>query len=146
MLLHRYALLGSRTVPRADRCLAYNHFAAKYSALALPFVGACEMSDVAGAYGCALLTSFLGLFINFYIQTYTRSKAKSKTAVAAAKPANNTADSNSTSGSGAAPPSVKSNGNGLHAPVPVPSAHAQADTIVTESVEGGRTSAAAPSV
>lgn len=36
----------------------------------LPHVGNCAGTETAAVFGCALLTSYLGLFINFYLQTY----------------------------------------------------------------------------
>ncbi|KAF7320342.1 Elongation of fatty acids protein [Mycena kentingensis (nom. inval.)] len=50
----------------------YNHFAASYYADSLPFIGNCAGSETAALFGCGLLTSYLGLFINFYIQTYKK--------------------------------------------------------------------------
>ena len=53
-------------------CLkAYSHTAAAYYPH-LPHVGNCSGSEGAAFFGCALLTSYLGLFINFYMQTYKR--------------------------------------------------------------------------
>ncbi|KAG6899503.1 hypothetical protein C0993_009678 [Termitomyces sp. T159_Od127] len=50
----------------------YSHMIFKYFPDTLPFVGDCAGSEGAAVFGCALLTSYLGLFINFYLQTYKR--------------------------------------------------------------------------
>lgn len=41
-----------------------------------PAMGSCAGTESAALFGCGLLTSYLLLFINFYIQTYMRSKGK----------------------------------------------------------------------
>ncbi|KDR84990.1 hypothetical protein GALMADRAFT_233524 [Galerina marginata CBS 339.88] len=46
----------------------------------LPFIGNCAGSEKAALFGCALLTSYLGLFINFYFQTYKKPVLTKKTA------------------------------------------------------------------
>lgn len=51
---------------------AYEHFAATYYPNTLPHIGNCAGSETAAVFGCALLTSYLGLFINFYFQTYKK--------------------------------------------------------------------------
>ncbi|KAF8622476.1 hypothetical protein AX15_006992 [Amanita polypyramis BW_CC] len=48
----------------------YQHYAHFYYQGILPSVGNCAGSESAALFGCGLLTSYLGLFINFYIQTY----------------------------------------------------------------------------
>lgn len=58
--------------------IAYQHTAATYFADTLPHVGNCAGSETAASFGCALLTSYLGLFINFYFQTYKKPTAVSK--------------------------------------------------------------------
>lgn len=52
-----------------------------YWADLLPAYGTCAGTEGAAVFGCALLTSYLGLFINFYIQTY-KKPAKGKKQVA----------------------------------------------------------------
>jgi hypothetical protein len=46
----------------------------------LPHLGNCAGSENAAIFGCALLTSYLGLFINFYFQTYKKPASTKKTA------------------------------------------------------------------
>ena len=38
----------------------------------LPYIANCAGSQTAALFGCGLLTSYLGLFINFYFQTYKK--------------------------------------------------------------------------
>jgi len=47
----------------------YSHFTHAYYP-GLPRIGNCAGTESAAVFGCVLLTSYLGLFINFYIQTY----------------------------------------------------------------------------
>lgn len=54
----------------------YTHFTFRYSKL-LPNFGDCYGSEVAAMYGCGILTSYLLLFISFYIRVY-KSKGSSK--------------------------------------------------------------------
>ena len=56
-----------------DTLQAYEHFANTYYQY-LPHSGNCAGEEGAALFGCALLTSYLGLFINFYFQTYKKSK------------------------------------------------------------------------
>ncbi|KAJ3988590.1 GNS1/SUR4 membrane protein [Lentinula detonsa] len=55
----------------------WQHFAFRYQSH-LPHVGDCAGSESAALFGCGLLTSYLGLFINFYIQTYKKPAKGSK--------------------------------------------------------------------
>ncbi|KAJ4484695.1 fatty acid elongase [Lentinula edodes] len=55
----------------------WQHFAFRYQSH-LPHVGDCAGSETAALFGCGLLTSYLGLFINFYIQTYKKPVKGSK--------------------------------------------------------------------
>ncbi|TFY80721.1 hypothetical protein EWM64_g3290 [Hericium alpestre] len=58
----------------------YSYFAASYWPN-LPSVGSCAGTESAALFGCGLLTSYLFLFINFYVQTY-RKPAKGKKPIA----------------------------------------------------------------
>lgn len=55
---------------------AYGHFAATYYDGVIPHMGNCAGSETAALFGCGLLTSYLGLFINFYLQTYKKKGSK----------------------------------------------------------------------
>jgi len=55
----------------------YAHFSATFYPH-LPHPGDCAGSEEAAVFGCALLTSYLGLFINFYFQTYKKSAGSRK--------------------------------------------------------------------
>ncbi|EKM61049.1 uncharacterized protein PHACADRAFT_180203 [Phanerochaete carnosa HHB-10118-sp] len=56
----------------------YNYYAANYFPN-LPNFGSCAGTESAAIFGCVLLSSYLVLFINFYIQTYKKVPAgKSK--------------------------------------------------------------------
>lgn len=50
---------------------AYSYFAATYWPN-LPNIGSCAGTESAALFGCGLLTTYLFLFINFYIQTYKK--------------------------------------------------------------------------
>jgi len=65
----------------------YCHFVYMYYP-GLPVIGNCAGTETSAIFGCALLTSYLGLFINFYIQTY-KAPAKS-----GKKPVNGVANGN----------------------------------------------------
>ncbi|KAL4070937.1 GNS1/SUR4 membrane protein [Scleroderma citrinum] len=58
----------------------YQHFAYAYWRW-LPHIGNCTGTETAALLGCGLLSSYLVLFINFYIQTY-KKPTKAKRAVA----------------------------------------------------------------
>ncbi|KZT30578.1 GNS1/SUR4 membrane protein [Neolentinus lepideus HHB14362 ss-1] len=55
----------------------YSYYAANYFHK-LPHLGTCAGTEGAAVFGCALLTSYLGLFINFYIQTYNKKPVHKK--------------------------------------------------------------------
>ncbi|KAK9458591.1 GNS1/SUR4 family-domain-containing protein [Lipomyces oligophaga] len=84
----------------------YTYFTATYYPW-LPTYGSCFGEEFAAFYGCAILTSYLFLFIAFYINVYIKGKkskaAKSKTLKSAITP-------------------VKSSENGKTAPAPAPAA------------------------
>ena len=51
---------------------AYSHFVANYWKDTMPNIGDCAGGENAALFGCALLSSYLLLFINFYFQTYKK--------------------------------------------------------------------------
>ncbi|CAE6494344.1 unnamed protein product [Rhizoctonia solani] len=58
---------------------SYSYFSATYWPF-MPTLGTCSGTEGAALFGCALLTSYLFLFIDFYIRTYkapVKGKAKS---------------------------------------------------------------------
>ncbi|OJA20414.1 hypothetical protein AZE42_07494 [Rhizopogon vesiculosus] len=57
-------------------CL-YQHFVYKYFP-ALPHIGDCSGNEPAALFGCAVLTSYLMLFVEFYMSTYSKSSSKAK--------------------------------------------------------------------
>ncbi|KAI0793511.1 GNS1/SUR4 membrane protein [Abortiporus biennis] len=61
----------------------YSYYAANYFPN-LPTLGSCAGTETAALFGCGLLSSYLVLFINFYIQTY-KKPAKGKKPVANGK-------------------------------------------------------------
>lgn len=44
----------------------------------MPVMGSCAGTESAALFGCGLLTAYLFLFINFYIQTYRKPSTRSK--------------------------------------------------------------------
>ncbi|KAF7357185.1 Elongation of fatty acids protein [Mycena sanguinolenta] len=62
-----------------DLCVGYfgvyMHFTATYFDEVLPRLGNCAGSGMVGVFGCGLLTVYLGLFINFYLQTYKKDSS-----------------------------------------------------------------------
>ncbi|KAF5096242.1 hypothetical protein D0Z00_002852 [Geotrichum galactomycetum] len=85
---------------------AYTYFTSTYFPW-LPNMGSCAGEEFAAVYGCGLLTSYLFLFIAFYIRVYKKSasKAAAKKAAAVAASADVKAKGSSTAVSGG---SVKS--------------------------------------
>ncbi|KXN90022.1 Putative elongation of fatty acids protein 1 [Leucoagaricus sp. SymC.cos] len=59
----------------------YEHYTYTYWPY-LPHLGNCAGSEGAALFGCGLLTSYLGLFINFYFQTYKKPALKKPSGVA----------------------------------------------------------------
>ncbi|KAF5355628.1 hypothetical protein D9756_003766 [Leucocoprinus leucothites] len=55
----------------------YEHFTHAYYPY-LPHSGNCAGAEGSALFGCALLTSYLGLFINFYFQTYKKPASSRK--------------------------------------------------------------------
>ncbi|EIM83410.1 elongase of fatty acids ELO [Stereum hirsutum FP-91666 SS1] len=55
----------------------YSYFAATYWP-SMPVMGSCAGTESAALFGCGLLTAYLLLFINFYIQTYRKPSTRSK--------------------------------------------------------------------
>jgi len=49
---------------------SYAYYVSTYLSDILPGPGNCAGTEAAASFGCALLTSYLFLFIHFYIQTY----------------------------------------------------------------------------
>ncbi|KAF8642385.1 hypothetical protein AX16_009653 [Volvariella volvacea WC 439] len=56
----------------------YQHFSFTYYSNILPHYGNCAGTESAAIFGCALLTSYLGLFIDFYLRTYKKPTRSSK--------------------------------------------------------------------
>ncbi|KAI8377307.1 ELO family [Blakeslea trispora] len=54
--------------------VTYSYFAFTYTS-SLPNFGTCAGTESAAAFGCAILTSYLFLFINFYRITYNKKQA-----------------------------------------------------------------------
>ncbi|KAI7899485.1 GNS1/SUR4 family-domain-containing protein [Cokeromyces recurvatus] len=52
----------------------YSYYAYTYTS-SMPNFGDCHGTETAAAFGCAILTSYLFLFINFYRITYNKKKA-----------------------------------------------------------------------
>lgn len=63
-------------------CSAYAYFAATYFPT-WPTPGSCAGTEGAAIFGCALLTSYLFLFIAFYKKTYNAQVAAGKKKAAA---------------------------------------------------------------
>ncbi|CAE6413613.1 unnamed protein product [Rhizoctonia solani] len=57
--------------------IGYSYFSATYWSF-LPNMGTCSGTEGAALFGCALLTSYLFLFIDFYIRTYKKAPVKGK--------------------------------------------------------------------
>lgn len=62
--------------------IAYERLAFQYYPNTLPYFGNCAGSQTAALFGCGLLTSYLGLFINFYFQTYKKPVGQKSRGVA----------------------------------------------------------------
>lgn len=58
--------------------IAYERMAFNYFPNTLPHLSNCAGSETAALFGCGLLTSYLGLFINFYFQTYKKPAGDKK--------------------------------------------------------------------
>lgn len=53
--------------------LAYSYYVhTYYSKAGLPHLGNCSGTESAALLGCGVITSYLGLFVKFYIQTYKK--------------------------------------------------------------------------
>lgn len=55
--------------------VTWSYFAFTYYPY-LPNFGTCAGTESAAAFGCAILTSYLVLFINFYRMTYQKKQSK----------------------------------------------------------------------
>lgn len=58
---------------------SYNYFASAYFP-SLPNYGSCAGEEFAAFMGCGILSSYLVLFISFYLATYKKGKTASKNA------------------------------------------------------------------
>ncbi|OAV92803.1 hypothetical protein, variant [Puccinia triticina 1-1 BBBD Race 1] len=62
---------------------SYSYFAAEY--LGWPTMGNCTGTEGAALFGCAILTSYLFLFISFYRKTYKQKSAKGRAPVSSSQ-------------------------------------------------------------
>ncbi|TFY51159.1 hypothetical protein EVJ58_g10711 [Rhodofomes roseus] len=62
----------------------YSYYAASYFPN-LPSFGSCAGTESAAVFGCAILSSYLGLFVQFYINTY-KKPVRGKAPIANGKP------------------------------------------------------------
>lgn len=83
-ILRKYVFSSPYCSHQANILIAYQHYADTYYKGILPSIGNCAGSEPAALFGCGLLTSYLGLFINFYLQTY-KTPAKNSGRVANGK-------------------------------------------------------------
>lgn len=72
-----YIFLPSQHVLTLMSFLGYNYFATTYFPN-MPTLGSCSGTESAAGFGCLLLTSYLLLFIDFYIRTYKKAPAGAK--------------------------------------------------------------------
>lgn len=87
LILVLFTLAVSLTCPLIclhsyHRFIAYERFAFQYFPNTLPYFDNCAGSQTAAMFGCGLLTSYLGLFINFYFQTYKKPVVQKSRGVA----------------------------------------------------------------
>lgn len=66
----------------------YSYYIVTYTNGFLPNFGDCAGTESAAAFGCAILTSYLFLFINFYRITYNQKKAAAAKKMADSKKIN----------------------------------------------------------
>ena len=82
--------IGSES--RLPGFVAYSRFATKY--WNLPTSGDCAGTEAAALFGCGVLTSYLFLFIKFYIDTYKKKPTVQRLQSAASGVANGVARAN----------------------------------------------------
>lgn len=68
---------------------SYNYFASTYF-LSFPHYGTCAGEEFAAFMGCGILSSYLVLFISFYLATYKKGKKSSTNARKSMKSMNTT--------------------------------------------------------
>jgi len=81
---------------------AYEHIAATYFSNTLPHFGHCAGTAFSKIAGAVLVTIFLGLFVNFYVQTYritiTSGSSRANSRTNAENSSNGTYDSEKMNG------------------------------------------------
>lgn len=80
---------------------SYTYYVTKYMPGVLPAMGSCAGEEFAAVSGCLILTSYLFLFIGFYIRVYTKGISKKRAAARAAKAKSEEVSAASASGSAA---------------------------------------------